>query len=121
MNDRIMIELIDCEVGQQLCLEDVLLVGSADYTAIGRPQVNNARVYVTVEEQTQTAKVLYYKSKRRKGYQRSGGHRQDVILLRVDRIEHDLKESDFGENGDELASTDITLMQRPSGNENFIL
>lgn len=50
MNDRIMIELIDCEVGQQLCLEDVLLVGSADYTAIGRPQVNNARVYVTVEE-----------------------------------------------------------------------
>jgi large subunit ribosomal protein L21 len=67
-DDRVMIEKIDIEVGQQICIEDVLMVGTEDYTAIGRPTVSNAKVYATLEELSQTAKVLYYKNKRRKGY-----------------------------------------------------
>ena len=42
--------LEDFEVGTQIELEDVLLVGTKDYTCIGRPNVNKARVFATVEE-----------------------------------------------------------------------
>ena len=75
LNDRFMVEKMDFEVGQQLCLDDVLMIGTKDYTAIRRPNVLKARVYVTVEEISQTAKTIFFKLKRRKGHQRNGGHR----------------------------------------------
>ncbi len=50
-DDRVMIELIDhYDVGTQLKLEDVLLVGTQDYTCVGRPTVDKACVYATIEE-----------------------------------------------------------------------
>lgn len=50
-DDRVMVELLeDFEVGTQLELEDILLVGTKDYTCVGRPVVNKARVFATVEE-----------------------------------------------------------------------
>ena len=114
-DDRVMIEKIDIEVGQQICIDDILMVGTEDYTAIGRPTVSNAKVYATLEELSQTAKVLYYKNKRRKGYQRSGGHRQTVNVLRIDGIEHEVGEQDFAGEGK------VALMSRPTGKENLIL
>ena len=66
-DDRVMSELLDdFEVGTQIELEDVLLVGTKDYTSIGRPNVKNARVFATVEETSQTEKVLIFKKRRRK-------------------------------------------------------
>ena len=38
------------EVGQQLIFDEVLLVGTQDYTSVGRPRVPNARVYGTLEQ-----------------------------------------------------------------------
>ena len=97
LNDKLLVEQMPFEVGQQVCLDDVLMVGTADYTAIGRPTVSNARVYATVEEYSATEKVIVFKKKRRKGYQRSASHRQMVNILRVDRIEHDIEPADFAE------------------------
>ena len=71
------------------------MIGTKDYTAIGRPQVTKARVYATVEEESQTEKVIFFKLSRRKGYQRSGGHRQTIQVLRIDRIVHEVSEADF--------------------------
>ena len=57
-DDRVMSELLeDFEVGTQIELEDVLLVGTKDYTCVGRPNVKSARVFATVEETSQTEKV----------------------------------------------------------------
>lgn len=50
-DDRVMVELLDdFEVGTQLEFEEVLLVGTKDYTCVGRPMVEKARVLATVEE-----------------------------------------------------------------------
>jgi len=49
-DDRVMVEQLDYEVGTQIELEDVLLVGTQDYTCVGRPSVKQARVFATVEE-----------------------------------------------------------------------
>ena len=47
------------------------MLGTADYTALGRPSVQNARVYVTLEEKTKSEKVIVFKKKKRQGYQKS--------------------------------------------------
>ena len=75
-DDRVMLEKLisddasddALDVGQQIIFDDVLIVGTEDYTSIGRPQVPHARVYATLEEKTKTEKVIIFKKKRRKGY-----------------------------------------------------
>jgi large subunit ribosomal protein L21 len=89
-----MVELLPHEVGTQLELEDVLLVGTEDYTCVGRPAVKRARVLATVEETSQTEKVLIFKKRRRKDSQRHQGHRHWVTVLKIDKILHDITEED---------------------------
>ena len=50
-NDIIRVETLPFEVGAQICLDDILMVGTIDYTAIGRPLVENARIYATIEQE----------------------------------------------------------------------
>ena len=44
------------------------MIGTPDYTKIGRPSVEKARVFATIEEISETEKVIVFKKKRRKGY-----------------------------------------------------
>ena len=104
-----MVEQIPYEVGTQICIDEVLMIGTKDYTAIGRPKVSAAKVFATVEECTQTEKVISFKARRRHGNsQMSAGHRQTVNVLRIDSIEHGVTASDFssGEN--------VTLLKKPT-------
>ena len=88
--DVIMVDSMDVSVGDQFKLNDVLLLGAADLSVVGCPYVANAEVNATVEEQTQTEKVLVFKKKRRKGYKRRMGHRSDVTVLRINSVQlHD--------------------------------
>ena len=112
VGDRVMVEQMPFTIGQQLCLDDVLMVGTLDYTAIGRPQIHKARVYATIEESCQTEKVIYFKLRRRKGYQRNGGHRQTVNVLKIDKIVHDVSESDFSSNA--------VMLRKPSESANIV-
>ena len=52
-------------------------------------------MYATVEQHTKTEKVIIFKKKRRKNFQRNKGHRQDVTMIRIERIEHNLQPEDF--------------------------
>ena len=70
-NELIKVEKLPFEVGQQICINDVLMVGSPDYTALGRPQVENAKVLATIEQEAQCEKSIIFKKRRRKGYQKS--------------------------------------------------
>ena len=51
--------------------DEILMVGTKDYTSLGRPTVANARVFATLEEIAMSEKVIVFKKKRRKGYQKS--------------------------------------------------
>lgn len=89
-----MSEKLPFEVGQQIELEEVLMVGTSDYTTVGRPLVSKAKVLATVEEQSQTEKALIFKKRRRKGNsQRHRGYRHWVTILRIDKIIHEAEEN----------------------------
>ena len=74
---------VDADVGETVHLDDVLLVGSATETVVGRPLVPGARVTLAVEEKKKEKKVIIFKKRRRKGYQRKNGFRRQVTALRV--------------------------------------
>lgn len=75
-------------VGDVVEADKVLLVGTRQFTLVGRPLVDNAKVVLVVEAQTKSRKLIVFKKKRRKGYRRSFGHRSLQSFLRVHRIEY---------------------------------
>ena len=83
-DDRIWTErLPGVRVNDTVRLSQVLLVGTAQETLVGRPVVDGAEVVAAVEAQAKDAKQLVFKKKRRKNYRRKNGHRQSLTCLRV--------------------------------------
>ena len=82
------VEKLEGEVGSSVTLDDVLMVGEEGNVKIGAPTVDGARVTGTIIAQGRGPKLTIFKMKRRKGYRRKYGHRQDYTEIRVDQIEN---------------------------------
>lgn len=95
MQDDIVLSnyLKDYDINQQIVFDSVLLIGTPDFTLLGRPQVKSAKVYATVEEQTEMDKCIVFKKKRRKTYQKTIHFRHMVTVLRINKVELDVPES----------------------------
>ena len=85
--DRIRVERLDGDVGASIELDDVLLVAGDGDLKVGKPVVAGAKVSATITSQGRHPKITVFKMKRRKGYRRKQGHRQDYTELLVDKIE----------------------------------
>lgn len=81
------------DINQQVIFDGVLLVGTKEYTLVGRPFVKSAKVYATVEEQTETDKLVVFKKRRRKTYQKTMHYRHLVTVLRVDKVEVEIDDA----------------------------
>ena len=80
------VEKLPGEVGSSITLDDVLMIGGDGDVKIGTPTVDRASDLGTIVAQGRGAKIRVFKMKRRKGYRRSQGHRQDYTEIRVDEI-----------------------------------
>jgi large subunit ribosomal protein L21 len=80
------VEKLDGEVGSSITLADVLMIGGEGDVKIGTPTVDGAQVTGTIVDQGRGKKIRVFKMKRRKGYRRTQGHRQDYTEIRVDAI-----------------------------------
>ena len=85
--DTIYVERLETPVGQQVKLEEVLLVADGDKLSVGAPKVAQAAVLGTVVEQDRDHKIRVFKYKKRKHYRRTRGHRQSYTALKIDSIE----------------------------------
>lgn len=85
-NDTLRVELIDRPVGEKVKLDRVLALSDGTSLKLGTPDVTGAKVTATVMEFVKADKVISFKKKRRKGYHRKQGHRQQLTVLRVDAI-----------------------------------
>jgi large subunit ribosomal protein L21 len=83
----VIVDHLEVEAGSQITFDKVLLVETADggYVA-GTPYVAGASVTGVVEAQTQGKKVVVFKTKRRKGYRKTQGHRTQQTRVRVQSI-----------------------------------
>ena len=74
------------EIGTSLTFDKVLLINDGKNTEVGEPILKGASVTGTIIEHGKNKKILVYKKKRRKGYQRKNGHRQWFTEIEFDAI-----------------------------------
>jgi len=84
--EKLKVELIPADVGAQIVLDQVLLVGDGSNVRLGQPIVAGAAVNATVLAHGRGDKVKIFKMRRRKHYQKHQGHRQGFTELQIDGI-----------------------------------
>ena len=73
--------------GAKLSFDDIVLISNSDSTQVVKPNVSGAKVTATILNHGRERKILVYKKKRRKGYQRKNGHRQWYTEVEVQKIQ----------------------------------
>ena len=63
------------------------MIRTDDEVRVGTPVVEGARVVAQVLEHKRGPKIIVWKMKRRKGYRRKRGHRQELTVVRIEKIE----------------------------------
>ncbi len=84
--EKIKVEQIAADVGQDIVIDQVLAVGNGADLTIGTPLVAGATVKATVVSHGRHDKVRIFKLRRRKHYQKHGGHRQNYTELEIGAI-----------------------------------
>ena len=84
--EKIKVEQIAADVGQEIVIDQVLAVGNGSEIKIGTPLVSGASVTVTVLAHGRHDKVHIFKMRRRKHYQKRQGHRQNFTELQIASI-----------------------------------
>ena len=84
--EKIKVEQIAADVGQEITIDQVLAVGSGADLKIGSPLVAGAIVKATVVGHGRHDKVRIFKMRRRKHYQKRQGHRQQFTELQIGAI-----------------------------------
>ncbi|HBB17695.1 MAG TPA: 50S ribosomal protein L21 [Syntrophus sp. (in: bacteria)] len=84
--DVIAIEKIDGDKGDAIVFDQVLMVEKEGQFHIGRPVVEGAKVTGEILALTKAAKLTVFKMKKRKGYRKKTGHRQQLTSMRIKEI-----------------------------------
>ena len=84
--EKLKVEQIRADVGAQIDLDQVLLVGDGESVRLGQPILAGATVKATVLGHGRGDKVQIFKMRRRKHYQKHQGHRQGYTELKIDGI-----------------------------------
>jgi len=84
--DTLEIERVAAEVGQSFTFDRVLLVNNDGQVTVGAPTVAQASVVADVVGHIRGPKKIAFKMKRRKGYHRTVGHRQELTVVKVKEI-----------------------------------
>ncbi len=80
------VERLREDVGAELTFDEVLAVGEGASIKIGKPHVAGAKVSATIVAQDRARKIIVFKFKRRKNYQRKRGHRQYFTRIKINSI-----------------------------------
>jgi large subunit ribosomal protein L21 len=84
--EKLKVEQIPADVGAQVTLDQVLMVGEGESVRVGTPTVAGVAVMATVVAHGRGDKVKIFKMRRRKHYQKHQGHRQGYTELKIESI-----------------------------------
>ncbi len=74
------------EVGSTIEINEVLTAGTGADIRVGTPFLDGASVKATVVEHKRGDKIIVFKKKKRKGYERKQGHRQELSVIKIESI-----------------------------------
>ena len=83
---KVFVHRLNAEEGSKIDFDNVLLIDNNGKVNVGTPSISGAKVSATVLNHLKGDKVLVFKKKRRKGYQKLNGHRQYLSHIQIDDI-----------------------------------
>jgi large subunit ribosomal protein L21 len=84
--EKLRVESLPADVGSEITLDQVLMVGEGDNVRMGTPTLAGASVKATVVAHGRGEKVRIFKMRRRKHYRKSQGHRQNYTEIQISGI-----------------------------------
>ena len=85
-DQKVFVHRLKAEEGSQVKFDRVMLVEDSGNIKVGTPTIKGAEVTATVLNHLKGEKVLVFKKKRRKGYQKMNGHRQYLTSIQITSI-----------------------------------
>ncbi len=85
-DQRIFVNRLDAKEGAKVSFDRVLLTDDKGKVEVGAPVIEGIKVDAKVIQHTKADKVLVFKKKRRKGYQKMNGHRQYISQIEITKI-----------------------------------
>lgn len=83
---RVHVEKLEQNVGDDVTFSDVLLLKDGEKLEVGRPTVSGAAVSAKILRQFRNKKVLVFKKRRKKGYKKLQGHRQNLTEVLINTV-----------------------------------
>ncbi|QNR23128.1 50S ribosomal protein L21 [Croceimicrobium hydrocarbonivorans] len=85
-DQRIYVNRLDAEEGAELSFDKVMLTDNDGKVEVGAPVIEGIKVNAKIVQHLRADKVLVFKKKRRKGYQKMNGHRQYISQIEITGI-----------------------------------
>jgi large subunit ribosomal protein L21 len=83
---ELFVHRLEGEEGSAVNFENVLLIDESGKVKVGTPNVKGASVSAKILSHMKGDKVIVFKKKRRKGYQKANGHRQYMTKIQIEDI-----------------------------------
>ena len=84
--EKTRIPFTDKKVGTKIVFDNVLFIDDGKNKKVGQPYINSFSINAKIVSHEKDKKIIVFKKKRRKGYQKKNGHRQNYTLIQVDSI-----------------------------------
>ena len=81
--EKLRVESLPKEIGAEVLLDQVLMIGEGESVRVGQPMLAGAAVKATVVSHGRGDKVMIFKMRRRKHYRKSQGHRQNYTEIEI--------------------------------------
>ncbi|RJP80744.1 MAG: 50S ribosomal protein L21 [Candidatus Zixiibacteriota bacterium] len=86
-DQKVKVPLLPVQPGEAYQISDILLAADGDKVKVGSPLAEGFKATATVVSHGREPKIIVWRKKRRKGFQKIHGHRQDFTLLQIGKIE----------------------------------
>ena len=83
---ELFVHQLEAAAGSSVSFDQVMMIDNNGSIAVGTPVLSNAKVNATVIGNQKGDKVIVFKKKRRKGYQKKNGHRQSFTKIKIESI-----------------------------------
>jgi large subunit ribosomal protein L21 len=84
--DVVRVESLDAKKGDTVEIKDIYMIADGDKMSVGKPMLASAKVTAEVVDEDRGEKLLIFKHRRRKGFRKTNGHRQNYTAIKVKEI-----------------------------------
>ena len=103
--DKLRVPYIDKKVGEKLTFDNIMYTDDGKTKKIGKPYIEDLQVEAKLLEHGKEDKIIVFKFKRRKGYQKRNGHKQNFSLIEI---------SNFKKKTAKKAASDKPAAKKPA-------